>query len=922
MIDSSHFVWSEPRGDGRNRFVLFRRDLTLTAPAAVAQFHIFADTRYRLRVDDVVVGYGPARFHPSRPEADTYDLAPHLSTAGDHVITVEVHHRGAPSFDAHPSRGAFATAGTIDGVDLATLGSWQCRVCAAWDAQAPCFSFAQGPIEIVDTRALDPVWFAPGSGGDGWQTPVPVAEPEHWGRVEPRSIPLLDMAERPAVRVDLVATLAPELRVGFREDGVPSSTSTATTKGAARIVRRSIYAVCLHSPRAQAVTLGVFWGPHWLNGEAVAATNDPLRGNRQNATVTLRAGWNLLYGEPEAMTDAWPVLVALPADAGITPSASERLDDPAWMRRAGTVTDADIAALRREAPATYAALPAFAWRDVPRGHRPATPARDAGWDVPAEILPTPTTPEDIVLPADSLAVCDIGGEYHGHVVVEIDAPAGTTIDIAISERRRSDGFLALFQSNWTTNEAERFIVRGGPQRIEGFHPRGGRYVAVIARGAPVTVRRVAVRDTLYPQHGPGTFTCADETLTWMFATGRATLRACMEDAFVDCPWRERGAYVGDSLVQFHAARQLDADLALVKRTLRVFADCQRDDGLIKDMAPSWHDKPLLDYALLWITAVREVWTVDGDLAWVRSLWPHIQRVLASPGWVHSADGLIDTQPDQRVFLDWGIPKQARCGVSGPLNAIYAKTLADAADLARRLHDPQANVLAAQARTVHAAFLARFWEPATRRFRDHAEVDGPGWHTAAYALGFGLAPDEAVDAVVNALRHTSNDSLTGNRDSGKLDTYAFAFLIDGLSAHGHAAFAETLIPRAYARMQAAGAWTLWENFHGSNSLCHAWSCGPMRHCSERILGVRAVAPGEPDRIQIVPESALTQAAGVVPHRRGAISIRWWIADGQLHLHLRTPPGVVVERIAGGGPLAGIPLVLDHTVEAEIAGVIAT
>lgn len=907
MIDSSHFVWSEPRGEGRNRFVLFRRDLVLTAPATVAQLRIFADTRYRLRVDDVVIGYGPARFHPSRPEADSYDLAPCLTTAGNHVITVEVHHRGAPAFDAHPSRGAFAAAGVVDGVDLATPGSWQCRLCTAWDAQAPCFSFAQGPIEIVDTRALDPAWFAPGPDGEGWCTPVPVAEPEHWGRVEPRSIPLLDMAERPAVRVDLVATLAPELRVGFREDGVPSSKG-----GAARIMRRSVYAVCLHSPREQAVPLGLFWGPHWLNGEAITATNDPLRGNRQNATVTLRAGWNLLYGEPEAMTDAWPVLVALPADAGITPSASERLDDPAWMRRAGTFTETDLAEHRREAPATYAALPALAWRDVPRGHQPATPARDAGWDMPAEILPTPTMPDNIVLPADSLAVFDIGGEYHGHVVVEIDAPAGTTIDIAISERRRSDGFLALFQSNWTTNEAERFIMRGGPQRIEGFHPRGGRYVAVIARGAPATVRRVAVRDTLYPQHGPGTFTCADETITWMFATGRATLRACMEDAFVDCPWRERGAYVGDSLVQFHAARQLDADLALVKRTLRVFADCQRDDGLIKDMAPSWHDKPLLDYALLWITAVRDVWSVDGDLAWVRSLWPHIARVLASPAWVHSADGLIDTQSDQRVFLDWGMPKLGRVGVSGPLNAIYAKALADAADLALRLGIDQAEPLAAQARAVHRAFLARFWKPALGRFRDHADVDGPGWHTAAYALGLGLAPDQAVSAVTTAV-HTAT-KLTGGREEGKLDTYAFAFLIDGLYAHDQAALAERLVRDAYAPIQAAGAWTLWENFHGGNSLCHAWSCGPMRHCSERILGVRAVAPGEPDRIHVVPESALTQAAGVVPHRRGAITVRWRIAEGQLHLHLRTPPGVLVERIAGGGPLADVPLVLDHVVEA--------
>ena len=39
---------------------------------------------------------------------------------------------------------------------------------------------------------------------------------------------------------------------------------------------------------------------------------------------------------------------------------------------------------------------------------------------------------------------DFGGEYLGHVRVDVDAPAGTVVDLAYDERLRADGCLDLF----------------------------------------------------------------------------------------------------------------------------------------------------------------------------------------------------------------------------------------------------------------------------------------------------------------------------------------------------------------------------------------------------------------------------------------------------------------------------------------------
>jgi hypothetical protein len=888
VMNDATFVWSDDQGTGRNRFVLFRRGFALDAVPATALLHLFADTRYRIWVNGTVAGYGPARFVPSHPEADAIDLAPWLRT-GANTVLVEVNHRGASAYDALPSIGGFIAWGAAGAADLATPGAWRCRVAEAWDGEAPCWSFAQGPIEICDTRQLPAAWYQPGEGGAGWKPTVALARQDHWGRPAPRSIPPMDMAERVPAAVTLVATLRSELRVGVREDGKPSGNG---------VRRRSAYALCLHSPREQEAVLGMFWGPHWCNGQEIAMANHAFLGNRQDGRVRLREGWNLIYGEPEAMADAWPVLVAVPGGLGLAVSASEDPTDPAWMLHAGTFTDLELAAWRARAPASSGELPTppGGWKRVPRGHRPVVPARDAGWDQPDR---TAAHPPQRIAP---VALPSADGD--AIAVVEVEAPAGTVLDLAIAERRRDDGLLALFKTHWMTNEAERFVLRGGVQRVEGFNQRGGRYLAVIARGAgaAATIRRVAVRDTLYPLERVGRFACSDPTLTWIHQAGDATLRACMEDAFVDCPWRERGCYVGDALVQFHAARTLGHDLALVKRCLRLFAQAQRADGLIHDVAPAWLDSPLLDYVYAWISALREVWSVSGDLALVRELWPHVVRIFAGSAWQYGPDGLVQARPGQRVFIDWGAPRRARDGVSGPLNAFHAQALADAAELAAAIGAGEAVAYAARRDAVRAAFQRALWDPAQGAFVD-AVIDGEplagrALHTNSLALAFGLVPAGGEAGVVARL---SGEALTGGRSEGQLDTYAFYFLLLGLYRAGRADLAEAATRESYGPMRDGGAWTLWESFVGKTSLCHAWSCGPMRFFAERVLGVRPRVAGDPDDLLIAPESALAAASGIVPHARGPIHVAWERQGGVLSLRLAAPAGVRV-TVAPAGPLA--------------------
>ena len=138
--------------------------------------------------------YGPARFFPSHPEYDTVDLRP-LLKKGANALVVEACSFGAASLEAMPSVGGFIAWGKVrtagGTVDLSTPGDWKMQRAEAWDQEAPPYSFAQAPEEIVDLRKL-PAGVHGAAFDDGdWPAPVVVERQDAWGKLAPRSIPML-----------------------------------------------------------------------------------------------------------------------------------------------------------------------------------------------------------------------------------------------------------------------------------------------------------------------------------------------------------------------------------------------------------------------------------------------------------------------------------------------------------------------------------------------------------------------------------------------------------------------------------------------------------------------------------------------------------------------------------------------------------
>ena len=141
-------------------------------------------------------------------------------------------------------------------------------------------------------------------------------------------------------------------------------------------------------------------------------------------------------------------------------------------------------------------------------------------------------------------VVDFGHEVSGYPHLHIDAPEGTVVDTGYSEQMEN-GRVVMNRAD--VHYADRYICRAGDQEHELFGPRAFRYLQIDVRNAarPVTLT-VYLNESGYPVVYKGQFGCSDNALNQIWGLGRRTVELCMDDAYMDCPWRERGQWWGDS----------------------------------------------------------------------------------------------------------------------------------------------------------------------------------------------------------------------------------------------------------------------------------------------------------------------------------------------------------------------------------------
>jgi hypothetical protein len=509
-------------------------------------------------------------------------------------------------------------------------------------------------------------------------------------------------------------------------------------------------------------------------------------------------------------------------------------------------------------------------------------------------------------------ILDFQREVNGGLEIDLDAPAGTILDVGYEEvlhdgRLKSAAHIYAF--------ADRYLLREGRQTVGNrFGERGFRMTQIALRNFSRPIRIYAARgiDRVYPYVQRASFTCSDSLLNEIWTICRQTVQACSTDTVVDCPWRENAFYVNDLVVENVTSLQAFGDPRFNARCFRLAAANAREDGLIPGPSPngllpeksaseSADRMVLLAANLFWPGMLEEYLLYSGDADLVRELANGIVKILDTFASWEDSDGLIQPPAKHWNFVDWSYE------MTGPsldgrntaiMNWFYVTALDTAARLFKRVGDNRdTSIWSAKAARVAAATDKRFWQESRQCYVEWLNDGQPGEVASQLCQAIALLSARAPQN-----RKAPLEKALGRADLLAPELYLHHFVLRALVNASKSADALAVIRRYWGPIVLSGSPTVWEcGVHGQGksafgdvgSMCHGFATTPIDFFQGVVLGVRPTESGF-ERCRIAPQTlGLEHAAGSVPTPNGNLEMAWRRENGQLVVDLTLPPGTTAE-----------------------------
>ena len=180
-------------------------------------------------------------------------------------------------------------------------------------------------------------------------------------------------------------------------------------------------------------------------------------------------------------------------------------------------------------------------------------------------------------------ILDFGREVFGNVEIGIGGSGSGVIDIGYGELLE-DG--RVKPNRGGLKYTDRLILKKGKLHWQGFESRAFRYMQIEFRRCTkvVALDYIMVNQTTYPVKYTGSFECDDGLLNEIWRVGAYTTELCMEDTFIDCPWRERAQWWGDARIESRAAYYAFDDTKLLAQGLRQMAVCRTATARCRDVS--------------------------------------------------------------------------------------------------------------------------------------------------------------------------------------------------------------------------------------------------------------------------------------------------------------------------------------------------
>ena len=453
-------------------------------------------------------------------------------------------------------------------------------------------------------------------------------------------------------------------------------------------------------------------------------------------------------------------------------------------------------------------------------------------------------------------ILDLGREEVGFVSFSLESETEQTVVISFSEHL-VDGEVPR-RIGARDFSVEYGTVVGENTFMIPFRRMGCRYLCFESEH-PIRLHYGGICPTMYPVTELP-FDTGSPRRQEIYDVSKRTLRLCMHEHYEDCPWREQSLYAMDSCNQMLSGYYAFGEARFARASLWLFAQDDREDGVLSDCAPSSSGKPIPSFCLHWYRGIRDYVEHTGDLSLVHEIWNKMCAVLEFfIGYFDYDRSLLRCPPDDKYWnfhewagielqgFDFAARKEGRFDLL--LNCLLLQAIDIMTYLAQKAGLPFAHTaLAAPLREAIRQTFRRE-DGLYRTFEQSPHVCELG---CAYAVLSGVADKADAEVIcrvltgtetvlpVKTLPLTENSTEEAgdlvNLTAGEIPVVATSlsmtvFVYEALLATDKERYADyvlTDIDACYGAMLDEGATTFWETkngwhgFEDAGSMCHGWS----------------------------------------------------------------------------------------------------
>ncbi len=348
-----------------------------------------------------------------------------------------------------------------------------------------------------------------------------------------------------------------------------------------------------------------------------------------------------------------------------------------------------------------------------------------------------------------------------------------------------------------------------------------------------------------------------------------TLKNCMMETYMDCPYYEQLQFVMDTRLQALFNYAVSTDVRLAEKALEDFHYSMTGDGLTQGKYPSAYKQMISTFSLYYIFMLQEYYWQTGNLKTIRPYFPDIDRILDHFDRCIGAEGLVEHVPYWN-FVDWhekwadtaGAPAAAASGPSTIVNFMYAYALKCGADLsaARGRTGIAEEYLERQKEILQALDRLTFSEE-RNMYREGPAFEQYSQHAQAWAVLNGVRDEDTRKAIMKAAL-TEPDVLEVSFST----SYEWFRALEQCGM-----YAETRKDmEKWAALVEMGCTACPETPGVSRSDCHAWSALPMYEMVRVMAGISPAEPGW-EKVRVCPAPTYVQdLSGQIVTPKGIIS----------------------------------------------------